>query len=107
MLHTHEVTGSSPVVSTKKKTTPFGVVFLFGSDAGLEPIAVQVSGGERTERCRWQKKRGERVAAVDQIEAKRKPEDLIGHRNRDTFFSPGKSPWGTTAAGMADGCAPL
>ena len=29
MLHTHEVEGSSPPVSTKKKTTPFGVVFLF------------------------------------------------------------------------------
>ena len=24
MLHTHEVTGSSPVVSTKKETTPLG-----------------------------------------------------------------------------------
>ena len=29
MLHTHEVEGSSPPVSTKKKTTPSGVVFLF------------------------------------------------------------------------------
>ena len=29
MLHTHEVTGSSPVVSTKKKTHPEGWVFLF------------------------------------------------------------------------------
>ena len=26
MLHTHEVTGSSPVVSTKKKSTPIGVL---------------------------------------------------------------------------------
>ena len=38
-LHTHEVTGSSPVVSTKK-TTPSGVVFLFGGEEaeGREPI---------------------------------------------------------------------
>jgi len=27
-------------------------------------------------------KRPERVAAVDKIEGKRKPEDFIGHRNR-------------------------
>jgi len=27
--------------------------------------------------------RGERVAAVDKIEEQRKPEDFIGHRNRD------------------------
>ena len=38
--------------------------------------------GERPDRCRWQKKGGERVAAVDKIEEKRKPEDFIGHRNR-------------------------
>ncbi len=29
-------------------------------------------------------KRPERVAAVDKIEEKRKPEDFIGHRNRKT-----------------------
>ena len=38
--------------------------------------------GERPDRCRWQRKGGERVAAVDKIEEKRKPEDFIGHRNR-------------------------
>ncbi len=37
--------------------------------------------GERGERCRGQEKRPERVAAVDKIEDKRKPEDFIGHRN--------------------------
>ena len=42
------------------------------------------TGGERRERCRWQIKRPERVAAVDKIEDKRKPEDFIGHRNRKT-----------------------
>ena len=40
--------------------------------------------GERPDRCRWQRKGGERVAAVDKIEEKRKPEDFIGHRNRNT-----------------------
>ena len=38
--------------------------------------------GERAERCQWQEKRGERVAAVEKIEEKRKPEDFFGHRNR-------------------------
>ena len=38
--------------------------------------------GERSERCRGQIQRGERVAAVDKIEDQRKPEDFIGHRNR-------------------------
>ena len=38
--------------------------------------------GERCERCLWQMKRAERVAAVDKIEDQRKPEDFIGHRNR-------------------------
>ena len=40
------------------------------------------AGGERCERCRWQMKRAERVAAVEKIEEKRKPEDFFGHRNR-------------------------
>ena len=40
------------------------------------------SRGERAERCQWQEKRGERVAAVEKIEEKRKPEDFFGHRNR-------------------------
>ncbi len=39
--------------------------------------------GERADRCRWQGEGGERVAAVDKIEEKCKPEDFIGHRNRD------------------------
>ena len=43
-----------------------------------------VGRGERTERCRWQMKRGERVAAVEKIEEKRKPEDFFGHRNRNS-----------------------
>ena len=38
--------------------------------------------GERGERRRWREERPERVAAVDKIEEKRKPEDFIGHRNR-------------------------
>ena len=39
--------------------------------------------GERWERRRWRIQRPERVAAVDKIEEKRKPENFIGHRNRD------------------------
>ena len=39
--------------------------------------------GERWERRRWREERPERVAAVDKIEGKRKPEDFIGHRNRN------------------------
>ena len=38
MLHTHEVTGSSPVVSTKKDSQPFGWLSFFVSPLGLEPI---------------------------------------------------------------------
>ena len=38
--------------------------------------------GERCERRRGRSKRAERVAAVDKIEEKRKPEDFIGYRNR-------------------------
>ena len=38
--------------------------------------------GERPDRRQWREKGGERVAAVDKIEEKRKPEDFIGHRNR-------------------------
>ena len=45
-------------------------------------VRVTYLPGERTERCLWQEERGERVAAVDKIEDKRKPDDFIGHRNR-------------------------
>ncbi len=38
--------------------------------------------GERCERCQWQMKRAERVAAVEKIKGKRKPADFFGHRNR-------------------------
>ena len=38
--------------------------------------------GERGKRRLWWMQRPERVAAVDKIEEKRKPEDFIGHRNR-------------------------
>ena len=41
------------------------------------------AGGERCERCRRQMKRAERVAAVEKIEGKRKPEDFFGYRNRN------------------------
>ena len=39
-------------------------------------------GGERPDRRRWREEGGERVAAVEKIEEKRKPEDFFGHRNR-------------------------
>ena len=57
-------------------TSPMGRGWRFAPKAQAPPL------GERTERCRWQKKRGERVAAVEKIEEKRKPEDFFGHRNR-------------------------
>ena len=38
--------------------------------------------GERADRRRWREEGGERVAAVEKIEEKRKPEDFFGHRNR-------------------------
>ena len=43
---------------------------------------MQGSGGERWEHRQWRKKRPERVAAVEKIEEKRKPEDFFGYRNR-------------------------
>ena len=43
---------------------------------------MQIESGERGERRRWREERPERVAAVDKIEEKRKPEDFIGHRKR-------------------------
>ena len=52
---------------------------------------MQMSGGERIERRQWRKKRGERVAAVDKIEGKRKPEDFIGHRNRESAATSSKT----------------
>ena len=47
MLHTHEVTGSSPVVSTKEKHHPQRMVFFFGygKDKGHEPIQMQGPSG--------------------------------------------------------------
>ena len=44
--------------------------------------------GERGERRRWRIQRPERVAAVDKIEGKRKPEDFIGHRKRPRACPP-------------------
>ena len=52
------------------------------SPAKIEDFCQLPYKGERAERCQWQKKRGERVAAVEKIEEKRKPEDFFGHRNR-------------------------
>ena len=45
-------------------------------------IGDYISKGERWERRLWRGERPERVAAVDKIKEKRKPEDFIGHRNR-------------------------
>ena len=42
----------------------------------------RVPGGERADCRRWREEGGERVAAVEKIEEKRKPEDFFGHRNR-------------------------
>ena len=39
--------------------------FFVGNGFGLEPIHKQMSGGERSERCQCQMKRGERVTAVE------------------------------------------
>ena len=48
--------------------------------------------GERWERRLRRMKRPERVAAVDKIEDQRKPEDFIGHRNRETHWIPDNDP---------------
>ena len=61
---------------------------LFQNDEGVtflcphKKVTKESGIGERSERCLWQKKRTERVAAVDKIEDQLKPEDFIGHRNR-------------------------
>ena len=44
-------------------------------------------GRERPDRRRGRKQGGERVAAVDKIKEKRKPEDFVGHRNSKTDIS--------------------
>ena len=59
--------------------------------------------GERAERCQWQEKRGERVAAVEKIEEKRKPEDFFGHRNRRALVAEE----GGTVAGVLQSAANL
>jgi len=43
---------------------------------------MRLSGGERCERCRWQEKRAERVAAVEKFEDQRMPDESFGYRNR-------------------------
>ena len=59
--------------------------------------------GEQADRRQWRKQGGERMAAVEKIEEKRKPDDFFGHRNKThcVFFrskrkkikvSPGPSP---------------
>ena len=40
--------------------------------------------GERPDRRQWRKKGRERVAVVQKIEDKRKPDDFLGYRNRST-----------------------
>ena len=74
-LDVRRVSGSSPLSSTKKDTTQLGGVF-FGmvllitdanpsnADVRWTSAATSSKTGERTERCLWQMKRGERVAAV-------------------------------------------
>ena len=52
---------------------------LLDTEVSGSPI---IQDGERCDRRRWRSKGAERVAAVDKIEEKRKPEDFIGHRNR-------------------------
>ena len=46
MLHTHEVTGARPVVSTNKENPHHSVwVFFFAGDQVLEPIYTEMPGG--------------------------------------------------------------
>jgi len=52
------------------------------SSTATATLTVIPTMGERKERRLWRIQRLERVAAVDKIEEKRKPEDFIGHRNR-------------------------
>ena len=46
-------------------------------------FALPIFPGERRERRRWREERPERVAAVEKIEDRRKPDDFFGHRNGD------------------------
>ena len=39
--------------------------------------------GERTDRCRWQGEKGERVAAVDRCQGALSTQADVGHCNRD------------------------
>ncbi len=56
---------------------------------GFNVHAVLQGDGERWERRRRREERPERVAAVEKIEGKRKPDDFFGHRNRKTIFAIG------------------
>ena len=91
---------SLPVYQAKERI-PIRVSSLFASHFVREGTRK----GERSERCLWQNKRGERVAAVDKIEERREPNDFIGLRNRTAsahtgakieswraIFSPWESP---------------
>ena len=45
----------------------------------------RISGGERCDRCQWQKKGAERVAAVDRCQGASSTQADVGHRNRGGF----------------------
>jgi len=48
-------------------------------------VALEQSGGERSERRLRRRKRGERVAAVDRCQGASSPKADVGHRNRMYF----------------------
>ena len=60
------------------------LIYFKDSSTATATLTVIPTMGERSDRRLWRKKGGERVAAVDKIEDKRKPEDFIGHRNRES-----------------------
>ena len=82
---------TNPSSPTTKKTNPKGLVFFVVMGiwrADSKGGSWRQSGGERADCRQWRAEGGERVAAVDKIEEKRKPEDFIGHRNRALATNP-------------------
>ena len=87
--------GSLSVLGKKKPPTIFrqlAILVLAHSGSKAAKTSYSTPKWERWERCRGQMKRPERVAAVDKIEDRRKPEVFIGHRNRETHWISGISP---------------
>ena len=85
--HNPEVVGSSPSPATRKKTVTQSGGCLFCVSEEVPEVMIpgyeadeRSSLGKRADRRRWRKEGGERSAAVEKSEEKRKPEAFFGHR---------------------------